>query len=405
MKPTTKIRVAVSTAFAMLAQASALSAATTLFQADFNGTTVSDVGGGVFLAQITETNLEAGTSVGDWTVNTAQALSTNRALRSIQGVGAANVTNKALRFGIDLAGWGASPILTANLSSAATLAAGEITVGFDYANATGDAGGGRTFFLRGVGADNLTVFELAFKSDAGHTRLAYRDSTNTINLLGTATDLVSSTGSSNNASGDYDDTIMKHIDVVIGSSTFDVFLAGVLLGDDLPFKSAGATGLNRLEFVSSTQWTGGWFDNMSVTQVPISGNTYATWIDDYLGVGAFTGLGDDPDGDGSDNGVENFFGTDPSASSGGLVAGAVSGSTFTFTHPQNATPASDLTAAYQWSQDLATFYASGASDGTGTTVAITAQPDTPAVGTTTVTATITGTATSKLFVNVKVTQN
>jgi hypothetical protein len=297
----------------MLAQASALSAATTLFQADFNGTTVSDVGGGVFLAQITETNLEAGTSVGDWTVNTAQALSTNRALRSIQGVGAANVTNKALRFGIDLAGWGASPILTANLSSAATLAAGEITVGFDYANATGDAGGGRTFFLRGVGADNLTVFELAFKSDAGHTRLAYRDSTNTINLLGTAADLVNSTGSSNNASGDYDDTIMKQIDVVIGPSTFDVFLAGTLLGDDLPFKSAGATGLNRLEFVSSTQWTGGWFDNLSVTARGVGGSAYDTWSG---GVAFNT----DTNGDGVDNGMAWVLGaTNPSANAIGLL--------------------------------------------------------------------------------------
>ncbi len=288
--------------------------ATTLFQADFNGTTVSDVGSGVFLAQITKPNLDAGTSVGDWTVNTAQGVpGTNRAFKSIQGVGAANVTDKALRFGIDLAGWGASPILTANLSSAATLAAGEITVGFDYANATGDAGGGRTFFLRGVGADNLTVFELAFKSDAGHTRLAYRDSTNTINLLGTAADLVNSTGSSNNASGDYDDTIMKQIDVVIGPSTFDVFLAGTLLGDDLPFKSAGATGLNRLEFVSSTQWTGGWFDNLSVTARGVGGSAYDTWSG---GVAFNT----DTNGDGVDNGMAWVLGaTNPSANAIGLL--------------------------------------------------------------------------------------
>jgi len=37
-------------------------------------------------------------------------------------------------------------------------------------------------------------------------------------------------------------------------------------------------------------------------------------------------------------------------------------------HPQNATPASDVTAAYRWSKDLATFNASGATDGDGTTV-------------------------------------
>jgi autotransporter-associated beta strand protein len=141
-----------------------------------------------------------------------------------------------------------------------------------------------------------------------------------------------------------------------------------------------------------------------ISGVTGGGNTFATWIATYPGVGAFTGVGDDPDADGIVNGVENFFGTNPSASSAGLVAGVVSGNTFTFTHPQNATPASDLTAAYQWSKDLATFNASGFTDGDGTTVTISPQLDTPAPGTTTVTATVTGTATGKLFVNIKVTQ-
>ena len=134
------------------------------------------------------------------------------------------------------------------------------------------------------------------------------------------------------------------------------------------------------------------------------GNTFADWIGTYPGVGGLTGVGDDADGDGIDNGVENFFGTNPSVSNTGLVSGAVTATTFSFTHPQNATPASDLTAAYQWSKDLASFFASGASDGS-TTVTFTTQSDTPAPGTTTVTATLTGAATSKLFVNIKVTQN
>ena len=135
-----------------------------------------------------------------------------------------------------------------------------------------------------------------------------------------------------------------------------------------------------------------------------AGTTYATWIAGFP-VGLLTGFTDDADHDGVKNGVENFFGTNPSVFGGGVVPGAVSGNTFTFTHPQNATPASDITAAYQWSKDLATFNASGATDGDLTTVTITTQLDTPVVGTTTVTATVTGTATSKLFVNVAVTQN
>jgi hypothetical protein len=251
----------------IIASLSSASAAV-LFESNFNGTTVTDTGGGEFLAQITKTNLDAGTATGNWTVNTAQSSpGTNSASKSIQGVGGANVTNKALRFGIDLAGSGANPILTANLSSSTTVASGPITVSFDYANATTDTGS-RTFFLRGVGADNFTLFELAFKSDAGHTRLAYRNGSGTITLLGGVTDTVNSTFSSDGGTGDYDDTIMKQINVVVGASTFDVSLAGVLIGDDLAFKDASATGMNRLEFVSTTQWTGGWFDNISVSQIP-----------------------------------------------------------------------------------------------------------------------------------------
>jgi hypothetical protein len=134
------------------------------------------------------------------------------------------------------------------------------------------------------------------------------------------------------------------------------------------------------------------------------GGDYASWISNYS-VGGFTALTDDADGDGIKNGVENFFGTDPSVFSGGVVAGEVSGSTFTFTHPQNSTPASDISVAYLWSKDLVTFNASGATDGAGTTVTLTTQLDTPAVGTTTVTATVAGSSTSKLFVNVEVNQN
>jgi methionine-rich copper-binding protein CopC len=134
--------------------------------------------------------------------------------------------------------------------------------------------------------------------------------------------------------------------------------------------------------------------------------TFASWISNpAFGLApADQDLGDDPDGDGIDNGVENFFGTNPGVPSGGLVAGVVSGNTFTFTHPQNATPASDLTAAYTWSKDLATFLANGATDSGGTKVDCTTQPNTPAPGMTTVTATVTGTETDRLFVIVQVTE-
>lgn len=138
----------------------------------------------------------------------------------------------------------------------------------------------------------------------------------------------------------------------------------------------------------------------SVTLNPNPANDFATWISNYPGVGGLTAFTDDADGDGIENGLENLFGTDPSVSNQGIVQVAKSGDTVTFQHPQNATPASDVSAAYVWSTDLATFNADGASAG-GTTVNFGTSTT---EGTTTVTATITGTVPAKLFVALKATQ-
>lgn len=140
--------------------------------------------------------------------------------------------------------------------------------------------------------------------------------------------------------------------------------------------------------------------------VATGGETFANWIAGKSGVNGQTALGDDPDGDGVDNGVENFFGTEPGEFSEGLVAGTVDtdAGTFTFTHPQGSL-ASDLTARYRWSTDLDNFHDDSASSG-GTTVTFSTDPDPLEAGTpTTVTATVTGIAVQKLFVRVEVTQN
>ncbi len=175
---------------------------------------------------------------------------------------------------------------------------------------------------------------------------------------------------------------------------------------DGPLGSYDHIGIRIFAGDATGSTNGGILDNITLLPVAAGGNDFVDWIALYPGVGAQTGLSDDPDGDGIKNGVENFFGTAPDAlSTGVLIAGTSGAGTLYFTHPQNATPADDLTATYRWSKDLATFHDNGATDGEGTTVNFTAQTDTPSAGTTTVTATVLGTSTDRLFVGVEVTQN
>lgn len=137
----------------------------------------------------------------------------------------------------------------------------------------------------------------------------------------------------------------------------------------------------------------------------IAAPTFDVWINGFDWSGFSSPdltLSGDPDGDGIASGVENSFGTAPRSFSQGLMAGEKNGNQFTFTHRVNATPASDLTAAYRWSKDLAAFHAEGTTH-EGTTVNF--APCTPSGGMVTVTATVTGIALDRLFVDVKVTPN
>jgi hypothetical protein len=144
---------------------------------------------------------------------------------------------------------------------------------------------------------------------------------------------------------------------------------------------------------------GAW--NLTTAGIPV--NSFVNWISNSVfGLApADQDFGDDPDGDGIGNGVENFFGTHPGTFTQGLAAGIRSGNTFTFTHPRG-TPASDLSASYRWSTDLAAFHLGGGTSG-GTTVNFTTEANMPSPGLTRVTATATGTHPDRLFVDIEVT--
>jgi hypothetical protein len=147
-----------------------------------------------------------------------------------------------------------------------------------------------------------------------------------------------------------------------------------------------------------------WFD--AIEALGMGPGSYSHWIRGFPGVGAQTGLHDDPDGDGLENGIENIFGTAPNAASAGITVVSANPAlgTFTFNHPQGV-PAEDLALAYEWSKDLQTFRGNLTTDAAGTTVGFTIQTNTPGQGTTTVTANVTGTPSERLFLRAKVMEN
>ncbi|MES2657211.1 MAG: S8 family serine peptidase [Verrucomicrobiota bacterium] len=128
-------------------------------------------------------------------------------------------------------------------------------------------------------------------------------------------------------------------------------------------------------------------------------DTYAAWISGYPDTP--TGLSDDSDHDGLPNGIENILGTAPNVATPGLTQVSATGNTLVFQHTRSNTIAGDLTASYEWSSNLQTWNASGATDGdTTVTLATATLTDTiaPANDLIEVTATITGTPEPQIFV-------
>ena len=248
--------------------------AATVFSANFDGTTVADLGSGNgYGAQITTTNLNAGTATGSWTVHATQALG-GKTAKMIQTDGGANVTNKALRFGIATDGVGGAntAVLTANLTSTLSLS-NTITVSFDYGIISGDTSG-RTTYMTGLDGSGNRLFQVGFINSSNSEQMGYFNASGTWTLIGTSGDLIGNNNTFWNAA------LMKNVTVEVGASTYDIKLAGATLtgGSGIAFRDASASGLSNLALSASTPWTGGAFDNMEVSQIPEPSSVALTGI-------------------------------------------------------------------------------------------------------------------------------
>lgn len=131
--------------------------------------------------------------------------------------------------------------------------------------------------------------------------------------------------------------------------------------------------------------------------LPAGGN-YASWIGGFP-VGEQTSFHQDPDQDGMKNGIEAFFGTNPSTPSSGITQVSSNGTVTTFTHPQADPALNDVTGSYEWSLDLVNWYAGDGIGGPGGGLTVNIPLVAPVGGISTVTATASAPV-GKLFIRV-----
>jgi hypothetical protein len=121
---------------------------------------------------------------------------------------------------------------------------------------------------------------------------------------------------------------------------------------------------------SSNQNTADPSSPASQTTTGTAPNTFASYISDPT-----WGLAqgdqdpeDDMDGDKLSNILEAWLGTHPGQADPFITSLTATGTTVTFTHPQNENPPTDLTGYYQWSPNLSDWYVSGSGPNGGPTV-------------------------------------
>lgn len=184
--------------------------------------------------------------------------------------------------------------------------------------------------------------------------------------------------------------------ILIGNgSTWETYTFNFFIGADI-------TGIKVVPLWGADSTVG--FDNVLTPSGSSSG--YEGWIAGFPNVGAQLGFNDDPDNDGSPNGLENFLGTDPSVGSTALLAGVVNEGnfgSFVFSHPQNSSPADDISAPiYEWSPDMVNYYEGGEVSPAGLAVLFGIAENTPSEGITQVSANLSGPLAEKLFFRVRV---
>ncbi len=161
---------------------------------------------------------------------------------------------------------------------------------------------------------------------------------------------------------------------------------------------AGVYGSNTSGAVNQNNTYFSGAGTLTVISGPAGVNNFASWL---AANPPATGFTTDSDNDVLANGVENVLGTNPNASSVGLMQVSATANSVTFKHTLNPTIASDVNYSYEWSSDLIEWRSSGVANTAGTIGTI--VPSAPVSGEVSVTTTQTGTPSRRLFTRIKAT--